>query len=127
MYTFKFLIGVLLLMSFTTHQPVKSSSGTRVYGKSTYKIIDTTGFYLYSINKLVQGEKIARPETVYYFSVKANDPVQELTIANLEKAFAANARFRYQMEELFHSDKDLAAYDGSVKMYKIKVVYDQNK
>jgi hypothetical protein len=129
MYYSKVLIGALLLMSFTIHQTVRSSSnnniGQRVYGKSTYKILDTAGFYLYSVNKLVQGEKIARPQTVYYFSVTANGPVQELTLANLEGAFAGNARFRYSLEAQFRSDKNLVAYDGLLKMYKIKYLYGQ--
>lgn len=131
MYYSKVLIGALLLMSFTIHQTAQSSSndnniGQRVYGKSTYKVLDTKGFYLYSINKLVQGEKIARPQTVYYFSVTANGPLQELTLANLENAFAGNAKFRYALEAQFRSDKELIAYDGLLKMYKIKYLYAQS-
>jgi hypothetical protein len=126
----KILIGAMLLMSFTNHQTVRSSSdnnmGSRVYGKSTYKIIDTTGFYLYSINKLVQGEKIVRPQTVYYFSATGSGPLQELTVANLENVFAGNARFRYSLEAQFRSDKGLTAYDGALKMYKIKFLYSQS-
>ena len=131
MYYSKVLIGALLLMSFTIHQTAHSSSndnniGQRVYGKSTYKVLDTRGFYLYSINKLVQGEKIARPQTVYYFSVTANSPLQELTLANLENAFAGNAKFRYSLEAQFRSDKELMAYDDLLKMYKIKYLYNQS-
>jgi hypothetical protein len=124
----KVLIGAMLLMSFTNHQTSSSDNnmGSRVYGKSTYKIIDTTGFYLYSINKLVQGEKIARPQTVYYFSVTGSGPLQELTVANLENVFAGNARFRYSLEAQFRSDKGLMAYDGALKMYKIEYLYSQS-
>lgn len=95
----------------------------RYFGHSRYKIIDTAGFYLYSINKLVQGEKIARPQTVYYFSKDLSAPVQELTLANLEKVFASNTRFRYRLEGWTRSDKDLIAYDKVQKEYKIKVLY----
>ena len=131
MFYSNILIGALFLMSFTNHQTVRSSSsdnnmGSRVYGKSSYRILDTTGFYLYSINKLVQGEKIARPETVYYFSVTAGGPLQELTVANLENVFAGNAKFRYSVEAEFRSDKELMAYDGVLKMYKIKYLYGQS-
>jgi len=31
----------------------------RSVGREKFRIIDTAGFYLYHINKLVQGEKIA--------------------------------------------------------------------
>ena len=95
----------------------------RMAGKSRYQVIDTAGFYLYSINKLVQGEKIARPQTVYYFSVKPDGVLWELTLANLEQAFAANAGFRYRLESWARSDKDLIAYDKTLKEYKIKYLY----
>lgn len=98
----------------------------RFFGQSAYQVIDTAGFYLYSVNKLVQGEKIARPQTLYYYSMRSDDAIQELTMANLEKSFAGNTRFRYQLEAQFRSDNDLIAYDGSIKEYKIKYVYSQS-
>lgn len=97
----------------------------RKVGREKFRVIDTTGFYLYSLNKLVQGEKIARPETVYYFSVDSGSPVLELTMDNLEKAFAGNAKFRYSLEEEFHGDRQLMAYDKLLKTYKIKYLYGQ--
>lgn len=103
-----------------------SGQDYRIVGKSHYRVVDTAGFYLYSINKLVQGEKIARPQTVYYFSAGPAEPLMELTMVNLEKAFAGNTRFRYGLEAQFHSDKDLIAYDGVLKMYKIKYLYRQS-
>ena len=120
MYTLKVLIAGLFLMTGHSQKPEYRQIGHRAY-----QVLDTAGFYLYSYNKLVQGEKIARPTTVYYFSVKANDPVQELTLTNLERAFAENARFRYALEAQFRSDKDLIAYDGLLKTYKIKYLYTQ--
>jgi hypothetical protein len=97
--------------------------GYRLVGKSRYRVIDTAGFCLYSINKLVQGEKIARPQTVYYFSVKPDGVLWELTLANLELAFAGNAGFRYRLEGWTRRDKDLIAYDKTLKAYKIKYLY----
>ena len=98
----------------------------RVVGKSRYRVIDTAGFYLYSINKLVQGDKIARPQTVYYFSVKPDGVLWELTLPNLEQAFAANAGFRYRLEAWTRSDRDLMAYDRALKEYKIKYLYSHS-
>ena len=97
----------------------------RKVGREKFRIIDTSGFYLYSLNKLVQGEKIARPEMVYYFSVDGGSPVLELTMDNLEKAFAGNAKFRYSLEEEFYGDRHLMAYDKLLKTYKIKYLYSQ--
>jgi hypothetical protein len=95
----------------------------RLVGNSRYRVIDTAGFYLYSINKLVQGDKIARPQTVYYFSEKPDGVLWELTLVNLEQVFAANTGFRYRLEAWVRSDKDLIAYDKTLKAYKIKVLY----
>lgn len=121
MYSLKiFLAGWLLTMGHS------QKPDYRHIGHRAYQVLDTTGFYLYSYNKLVQGEKIARPTTVYYFSVKANDPVQELTLTNLEKAFRENTRFRYELEARFRSDKELIAYDNVLKTYKIEYLYIQS-
>jgi hypothetical protein len=52
--------------------------------------------------------------------------VLELTLANLESAFSANARSRYDLEECFHSDKQLTAYDPWLRVYKLKYLYSQS-
>jgi len=105
--------------------PVQGPSYRTVH-REKFQIVDTAGFYLYKINKLVQGEKIARPQDVYYFSVNADGPVEELTRANLENAFAGNARFRYALEAQFRRDKELIAYDPLLKAYKVKYIYSQS-
>jgi hypothetical protein len=101
----------------------------RFFDRGVYRIEDTTGFYLYSSTKMVQGEKIARPQAQYFFSVQPNGNVQQLTLPNLESAFAENAQFRYGLEALaghFRGDLELAAYDGMLKTYKIKYLYAQS-
>lgn len=119
------LLTMAVLLSAFTVQRSRPPAGTRLAGKHRYTILDSTGFPLYSINKLVQGEKIARPQTVYYFRVDAQGPLQELTLQNLEAAFAANSRFRYALEAQFRSDKDLAAYDAYLKTYKVEYLFLQ--
>lgn len=117
---------MMLLLGVCLYGGIVKGQDFRQVGREKFRIIDTSGFYLYSINKLVQGEKIARPETVYYFSVDRQAPVLELTRENLEKAFAGNAKFRYSMEEEFRSDKELMAYDKLMKVYKLKYLYSQS-
>jgi hypothetical protein len=116
---------MMMLLGISMYGGPAKTQDYRKVGREKFRIIDTAGFYLYSLNKLVQGEKIARPETVYYFSVDSGSPVLELTMENLEKAFAGNARFRYSLEEEFHGDKHLMAYDKFLKTYKIKYLYSQ--
>jgi hypothetical protein len=112
-------------MSVLLYAGVLNAQQYRETGKRKYEIVDTAGFYLYSYNMLVQGEKIARPETVYFFSVDRESPVLQLTMDNLEKAFASNPKFRYSLEAQFHGDRQLMAYDKATKMYKIKYLYSQ--
>jgi hypothetical protein len=116
----------IMLMSILFYAGFLNAHEYRQVGDRKYEIVDTTGFYLYSYKMLVQGEKIARPETVYFFSVDKDSPVFELTMPNLENAFASNAKFRYSLEASFRSDKQLMAYDKAIKMYKIKYLYSQS-
>lgn len=99
----------------------------RMVDKNAYLVLDTaSAFYIYKYNKLVQGEKIARPKDVYYFSTSPHGQVQELTRANLEKAFSDNRSFVYRLYTDFSSDKDLVTYIPSLKTYKIKYAYGQS-
>ena len=98
----------------------------RMVDRSAYLVLDTASFYIYKYNKLVQGQKIARPTDVYYFSLGPNSPMQELTRVNLEKAFAGNRAFLYRLSADFSSDKDLVTYIPSLKTYKIKYAYGQS-
>jgi hypothetical protein len=106
--------------------PASAAMNYRIVGKEKYQVVDSSGFFIYSIKKLVQGEKIARPETVYYFSTNSQGPLRELTRANLEDAFASNAKFRYELERTFRSDRQLLEYDRYLKTYKIKYLYSQS-
>ena len=103
-----------------------SGQSYRLLVKAHYLILDTAHFYLYSYNKLVQGDKIARPTTCYYFSMDAASPVLPLTIANLEHAFSEDKAFCYKLHTDFRSDKDLITYLPSLKTYKIKYAYGQS-
>lgn len=102
------------------------SPAYRIIGKTRYQILDSSGFYLYHINKLVQGEKIARPQDVYYFSIDAASPVKELTMDNLEKEFASNTKFRYALVSSFRNDRQLIGYDKTLGTYKIEYIYGQS-
>jgi len=101
----------------------RNSSGWRTINKARYHILDTAGFCLYSHDQLVQGMKIARPGTVYYFSVTPDSAPIPLTIANLEKAYVYNQTFCYMLHTDFTSDKDLVTIVPSLKTYKVKWAY----
>ena len=119
----------LLLAFILGHNPgahENNSAAYRTFNKARYHILDTAGFYLYSHDQLVQGMKIARPGTVYYFSVAANSTPIPLTVANLEKAYAQNHAFCYLLSTDFNSDKDLVTWIPSLKTFKVKYAYVQS-
>ena len=121
MYFLKFaIIGLCLSGGIVRSQVYRSVDHEK------FRVVDTAGFNLYCINKLVQGEKIARPQDVYYFSVKEDGPILELTRENLDKAFGSNPRFRYAIAARFRRDKELMEYDRSLGTYALKYLYRQS-
>ncbi len=95
----------------------------RFFNTEAYQILDTVGFMLYSHDKLVQKGKGNVPVAAYYYSVNGQQPVMDLTVANLWKSFPAQSGFRYSVRSYFRSDADLISYDRQVKMYMIKYLF----
>lgn len=104
----------------------KNGIAYRTFNKGDYRVLDTVGFYLYSHEQLVQGMKIARPGTVYYFSTDGGSTILPLTITNLEKTYTANHTFCYRLHTDFNSDNDLVTWLPSLKTFKIKYAYAQS-
>jgi hypothetical protein len=99
----------------------------RFYNNVAYKVIDTTGFTIYSREKLVQDTKGYKPATQYFFSVNGKQAVKELTIANLAASFAQATDFRYSLQNNFRSDADLISYDHVANQYKVKYLYLEHR
>ncbi|WP_259068812.1 hypothetical protein HDF24_07855 [Mucilaginibacter sp. X4EP1] len=91
-----------------------------------YQIIDTTGFYIYSYDKLVQQGKGPKPTRVYFFSKKTDDAILPLTAENIAVAFPKNTKFKYMVEVASKSDIKLDAYDAQSNEYKIKELYTES-
>lgn len=100
----------------------------RFWNNSAYRIMDTTGLYIYYQYKPIQqpGGKGWLKTDCYFFSVSGTGPIQPLTISNVKKAFPGNHSFHYALDASFRSDKELAAYDGYQKIYKIEYLYKQS-
>ncbi|WP_144913807.1 hypothetical protein [Mucilaginibacter frigoritolerans] len=91
-----------------------------------YQIVDTTGFYIYSYDKLVQQGKGPKPTKVYYFSKKSVDAIQPLTPENIAVAFPKNTKFKNMVELASKSDIKLDAYDAQSNEFKIKELYSES-
>ena len=99
----------------------------RFFQNEAYNIIDTTGFTLYSREKLTQQVKGYKPMERYFYSTNTAQPVLELTLENLAISFPDQAGFRYSLQNYFHKDADLMAYDQAAHQYKVKYLYFQEK
>jgi len=100
----------------------------RIFQKSSYRIVDTAGFYLYY--RYVQFEQTKGKGLIkmdeYYFSKDSDTDIQPLTIENLKKAYPENHRFHYDIDAHFRSDRELMAYDPYSQSYKIKYLYKKS-
>jgi hypothetical protein len=103
-------------------------SDYRVFHKSSYRIADTAGFYLYyryvSFEQTPGKGLIKKDE--YYFSKDSTGDIQLLTIENLKRAYPENHRFHYDLDAHFRSDRELMSFDPFTKMYKLKYLYMQS-
>jgi hypothetical protein len=98
----------------------------RFYENKAFQVIDTTAFYIYSYDKLIQQGKGPKPTRVYYFSKKNLGEILPLTAENIAKAFPKNAKFRYMVEVAAKTDIKLDAYDNESNEYKIKELYAES-
>jgi len=96
--------------------------------KTAYRIVDTAGFFIYYRyiqSEPVKGKGLVKTDA-YFFSTKADNNIQLLTLDNLKKAFPGNHSFQYALDVQFRSDKDLAAWDAYQKTYKVTYLYGQS-
>jgi len=99
----------------------------RFYQNQTYKILDTAGFMLYSNQQLTQQGKGYAPVERYFYSISTANPVLSLTIENMDKSFPTRSEFRYSIQNYFHRDADLMAFDKADNQYEIKYLYFEHK
>jgi hypothetical protein len=119
---------IILWVASTAFQFRQPSNQSRYDGNTIYTVLDSTGFYLYQRYEPVEAAKGKGTvmKTDYFFSKDAQGAVLPLTFSNIEKAFAANTRFRYLLEGHFCRNEDLISYDPFLKEYKIKYLYAQS-
>lgn len=90
-----------------------------------YQVINPTEkILIYRIE--VPGSKNQSAVITYYFSSSAATEIQDLTLANLKKAFPDNHKFHDSLDTEFGSNGDLASYDSFHKVYKINRLYSNS-
>jgi len=105
--------------------------GYRESSGEEYRIIDRKFYLIINplenilIYKVPRGtaQKGSTQTYAYYFSVNHSSSLMELTLKNVEKAFANNKKFDEFVEVHFKNDADLLEYDAEHKMYKLNRLY----
>src|SRR5450432_2847642 len=62
----------------------------------------------------------------YYFVAPGAENLQDLSLANLKKAFPENHAFHDALDANFKEDKELTRYDDFHKIYKINRLYQNS-
>ncbi|MBV8389970.1 MAG: hypothetical protein JO080_09250 [Mucilaginibacter sp.] len=104
----------------------KDGHDYRFQDNKVYEIVDSEGFYLYTHDKLVQNGKGLKPVKEFYFSIKANSEIVQLTQQNIDKAFASNYKFRLQVQADLPTDQALGTYDKALNKYEIKEIFAES-
>lgn len=105
----------------------QSGQSYRFYQGEAYRVLDTAGFILYSCELLAPQGKGLKPVEKYFYSVSTVTPVLSLTMANIDKSFAAETGFRYSVNNLFEQGGNLVTYDKVNRQYMIKYLYLEYK
>jgi hypothetical protein len=95
----------------------------RLYHNEAYRIIDTAGFVLYSLEELTPADKGSKITERHFYSLSLHDPIEELSLRNLENSFPEKTAFRFSLESHFNKDEALMDYDRLSHQYKIKYLY----
>lgn len=74
----------------------------------------------------IPGSKNQSAVISYYFSSSALTEIQDLTLANLKRAFPDNHKFHDALDSEFGSNGNLASYDSFHKIYKINRLYSNS-
>ncbi|MGF7037822.1 hypothetical protein [Mucilaginibacter lappiensis] len=105
----------------------RNNQDFRYLHNEAYRVLDTSGFLLYSHQQLVQQGKGYIPVEQYFYSTSSAAPVLSLTIENIDKSFSAQSEFRYSVQSYFHKDADLITFDKVDNQYEIKHLYFEHK
>ena len=116
----------IILPKSSTYGVHLNNQDFRFFNNTSYKILDTAGFMLYSYQTLAQQGKGNKPVEQYAYSTTTTEPVLSLTIENLWKSFPKKEGFRFNLKNYFSAGAELAAYDHQSNQYKIKYFYFQH-
>lgn len=98
----------------------KKGNVYRFYANEPYKIIETSGIYVYSQERTITQSKGFKVTYDYFFSLAPDGKIFRLTEQNLKAEFSGDEKFLDQLEAY---DGDLAAYNSIHKMFAVNYLY----
>jgi hypothetical protein len=97
-----------------------NGSIVRIYRNSEYPVINPNEtIQIYKLTSHRESKYGSSIITRYLFSKDAKSNIQELTLNNIKAAFPENRKFQGLIDAEFHTNEELAFYDGAGKMTKI--------
>ena len=106
---------------------VRDGAGTdyRLVGGLDYEVLSKGPIVLYQTpqNAPAKGQALPSP---YFFSVGPDAPVQRLSLAALQRAYAGNHAFLSALDVSFPNGTSLVAYDAHNAQYRLNYLYQQS-
>ncbi|HKR05356.1 MAG TPA: hypothetical protein VJY62_12045 [Bacteroidia bacterium] len=97
----------------------------RFQNKDHYYLTEKGLVWIFYRNESKTNGKIITVVKKYYFAAKGDGKMQDLSKANLMKAFPDNHKFHDMLDAEFKNETDIAAYDSFHKMYKVNHLLEQ--
>jgi len=106
---------------------VRDGSGTdyRLVGGLDYEVLSKGPILLYQTPQNTQ-PKGPPPPSPYFFSTRPDAPVQRLSLAGLQKAYAGNHAFLSALDVAFPDGTNLAVYDAHNAQYRLNYLYQKS-
>jgi hypothetical protein len=106
---------------------VRDGSGTdyRLADGLNYEVLSKGPILLYQTpqNTQAKGQPLPSP---YFFSASPDAPVQRLSLAGLQKAYAGNHAFLSALDVSFPNGTNLATYDAHNAQYRLNYLYQKS-
>jgi hypothetical protein len=106
---------------------VRDGSGTdyRLVGGLDYEVLSKGPILLYQTPQNIQAKGQPLPSP-YFFSTGPDAPVQRLSLAGLQNAYASNHAFLSALDMSFPNGTSLAAYDVHNAQYRLNYLYQKS-
>jgi len=98
----------------------------RFQDKESYTLAEKGPLWIFYKEENVQKNKLIYLEKRYFFCVKGDDKLKELTINNIKQEFPGDTKLHDLIDDRFHN-REVSEYDTFHKMFKINRIINDSK